>query len=323
MYHRHSPEGWDHWSRVMSNSVGFLRKDATFVSEVRSPTVRRRELGALLRRLRLEKGLTAEQAAAQLLFSMSKLSRIETGHGVATFRDVRDLCDLYGVTDDAQRDHMMNLAAEAKQQAWWQSYDLGYATYAGLEAEAVSISAFQSSVVHGLLQTADYARAGHEVAMPRLAPDQIDMQIEAKLTRQRVLERGNRPSVAVVLDEAALRRMTGGRHVMAAQLAKIMDVSALPNVLIQVLPFELGSHPALESNFTIIELPYPSPGVVFVEGMIGSTYLERVDDLARYQKVFSKLQSIALSPKESADFVAKLIRAYKDSLPATQKRVDF
>ena len=120
-------------------------KDVTFVSGVCSPTVRRRELGALLRKLRTGKGLTVEQAADRLLFSMSKLSRMETGYGVATSRDIRDLCDLYGVTHEAEREHMMKLAAEGKQQAWWQSYDLGYATYVGLEAEAVSIAGFQSS----------------------------------------------------------------------------------------------------------------------------------------------------------------------------------
>src|SRR5260370_29363286 len=107
MYHRHSPKGWDHRSRVMSNSVGFLRKDATFVPEVRSPTVRRRELGALLRALRTQKGLTVEQAAERLLFSMSKLSRMETGHGIATPRDIRDLCELYAVTDEAEREHLL------------------------------------------------------------------------------------------------------------------------------------------------------------------------------------------------------------------------
>src|SRR3984893_2258423 len=104
MYHQHSPKGWDHWSRVMGSSVEFLRKDATFVPEVRSPTVRRRELGALLRKLRTEKGLTVEQAAERLMISMSKLSRMETGHGVVTARDIRDLCDLYGVIDEAERD---------------------------------------------------------------------------------------------------------------------------------------------------------------------------------------------------------------------------
>jgi transcriptional regulator with XRE-family HTH domain len=286
------------------------------VSEVRSPTVRRRELGALLRKLRTQKGLTVEQAADRLLFSMSKLSRMETGHGVATPRDVRDLCDLYGVTDEAERDHLMQLAAEGKQQAWWQSYDLGYATYVGLEAEAVSICAFQSSVVHGLLHTADYARAGHEGAMPLLSPDQIERQIEAKLTRQRILARGNPPRFSVVLDEAALHRVIGGRRVMAAQLAKILDIAALPNVTVQVLPYEVGAHPAVESNFTILRLPDPTPGVVFVEGLIGSTYLERDDDLIRYQMIFRKLESIALSPQGSFDVISRFLHQYKGSLDA-------
>ncbi len=311
MYHRHSPKGWDHWSRVMSNSVEFLRKDATFVPEVRSPTVRRRELGALLRKLRLEKGLTVEQAAERLLFSMSKLSRMETGHGVAGPRDIRDLCELYDVTDEAERDHLQKLAAEGKRQAWWQSYDLDYATYVGLEAEAVAISAFQSSVVHGLLQTADYARAGHEGAMPRLGPDQIEMQIEAKLTRQRILTRDNPPRFTVVLDEAALHRVVGGRPVMAAQLAKILDMSALPNVTVQVLPFHVGAHPAVESNFTILELPSPTPGVVFVEGLIGSTYLDRDDDLNRYKAIYRELEAIALSPQGSFELIRQFLRDYK------------
>jgi transcriptional regulator with XRE-family HTH domain len=319
MYHQHSPKGWDHWSRVMGSRVEFLRKDATFVPEARSPTVRRRELGALLRKLRTEKGLTVEQAAERLLFSMSKLSRMETGHGVATPRDIRDLCDLYGVADDAEREHLTHLAREGKQQAWWQSYDLGYATYVGLEAEAVALSAFQSSVAHGLLHTADYARAGHEGAMPRLSPDQIEMQIEAKLTRQRILTRDNPPRFSVVLDEAALHRVVGGRRVMAAQLAKILDMSAWPNVTVQVLPYEIGAHPAVESNFTILELPNPTPGVVFVEGLIGSTYLERDDDLTRYQMIFHKLESIALSPKGSIDLIKKLLHDYKSSLEAAQE----
>ena len=112
----------------MSYSVGILRKDANSVPEVRSPTVRRRELGALLRKLRTEKGLTVEQAAERLLFSMSKLSRMETGQGVSTARDIRDLCVLYGVNEGAERDLLMKLAADGRQRAWWQSYDLGYET---------------------------------------------------------------------------------------------------------------------------------------------------------------------------------------------------
>ena len=113
MYHLHSPKGWDRWSRVMSYSVEVLRRDGSSVPEVRSPTVRRRELGALLRKLRNQNGLTVDQVAERLLFSLSKVSRMETGHGVATPRDIRDLCDLYGVTDEAERKRMMRLPVRA------------------------------------------------------------------------------------------------------------------------------------------------------------------------------------------------------------------
>ena len=286
------------------------------MAEVHSPALRRRELGALLRALRNRKGLTVEQVADSLLCSPSKVSRMETGQGSATARDVRDLSNLYEVTDQAERDRMMTLAREGKAPARWQRYELAYATYAELEEEALAISAFQSSVVHGLLHTADYARANHESSMPRLDPDVINLQIEAKLIRQRILTQANPPSFAVVLDEAALHRLVGGRQVMAAQLAKIADMSALPNVRVQVLPFELGAHPAMESNFTILQLPDPTPGVVFVEGMIGSAYLDRPQDLKRYHDIFIELQSIALSPKDTGDLIAKLLRVYKDGLDA-------
>jgi transcriptional regulator with XRE-family HTH domain len=286
------------------------------VPEVRSPTVRRRELGALLRALRNQNGLTVEQAADRLLCSPSKVSRMETGHGAATPRDIRDLCNLYDVTDQTERDRLMTLAREGKRQGWWQSYDLGYATYVGLEAEAVAISGFQSSVVHGLLQTADYARAGHEGAMPRLGPEQIEMQIEAKLTRQLILTEDNPPRFTVVLDEATLHRVVGGRDVMAAQLAKILEMSALPNITVQILPYEVGAHPAVESNFTLLDLSNPTLGIVFVEGLIGSTYLERVDDLKKYRGIFDQLQTIALNPKDSAELITKLLHSYKEGLRA-------
>jgi len=114
----------------------------------------------------------------------------------------------------------------------------------------------------------------------------------------------------VVLDEAALHRVVGGRQVMAAQLAKILDMAAWPNVTVQVLPYDVGAHPALESNFTILELPDLTPGIVFVEGMIGSTYLERGEDLKRYREIFCKLQSMALNPQDTTGLIAEIIRSF-------------
>jgi transcriptional regulator with XRE-family HTH domain len=276
------------------------------VPEVRSPTVRRRELGALLRALRNQNGLTVEQAADQLLCSPSKVSRMETGHGAATPRDIRDLCNLYAVTDQAERDRLMKLARESKLQGWWQSYDLTYATYVGLEAEAVAISDFQSSVVPGLLQTPDYARAGHEGTMPRLTNEQIEMQIQAKLTRQSLLTQANPLTFRAVMDEAVLRRVVGGPQVMGKQLDRLIEVARLPNVTLQIIPFTVGSHPGLESNFNVLELPKPTPSIVFVEGLVGSMYLERAEDLKRYQEVFERLQTVALSPKDTINAIAKI-----------------
>ena len=306
MNHPYDPEGWDHWSRAMSNNVKFLRKDATFVPEVRSPTVRRRELGALLRKLRLEKGLTVEQAAAQLLFSMSKLSRIETGHGVATARDIRDLCALYGVTEEAERERLTSLAREGKQSGWWQSYDLDFSTYVGLEAAATELRYYQSTIVPGLLQTADYARAMIEVSVPRLTPERMDELIEVKLTRQHVLSRAEPLRLWAVLDEAALHRVVGGPAVMAAQLGRLAQATGHPNVTVQVIPYGAGAHPAMDSTFNILEFGSSVPSVVYVEGLVGWIYLDRSTEIARYQQVFEFLCSLALSPRESLELITEV-----------------
>ncbi len=143
-----------------------------------SPTVRRRELGALLRALRMGAGLTVDQVAAALLCSPSKVSRLETGHRGASARDVRDLCNLYDVSDPAERERLMSLAHEGKQQAWWHSFDLRYQTYVGLEDEAASIKLYNANVVPGLLQTADYGRAVTNAVLPQRSTEAVAQEVE-------------------------------------------------------------------------------------------------------------------------------------------------
>jgi len=283
------------------------------VPEVRSPTVRRRELGALLRALRIQKGFTVEQAAGRLLFSMSKLSRMETGHGVAAPRDIRDLCDLYGVTDEAERDHLMALAREGKQTGWWQSYDLDYfATYVGLEAEAVAIKYYQSAIVPGLMQTPGYARAMHEANIPEFTPERMEQLIEVRLTRQRLLVQNPPVRLEVVLDEAVLHRLVGGPAVMGAQLDRLIELSGQPNVTVQVIPYSVGAHPAMDSTFNILEFTSSVPSVVYVEGLVGWIYVERRQDVERYQQVFEHLRIVALTPQESIELIARIGAGYKN-----------
>jgi transcriptional regulator with XRE-family HTH domain len=181
------------------------------VPEVRSPTLRRRELGALLRARRLELGLTVEQVAERLLCSASKVSRMETGQRGATQRDVRDLCEIYGIAGEAERGRLMTLAKEGKQQAWWQPHELDYfATYVGLEHAATSLCYYQSTIVPGLLQTVDYARAMYRGSLPsEFTPERADELIEVRLRRQQVLTREPPLRLLAVFDESVLHRVVG------------------------------------------------------------------------------------------------------------------
>jgi len=279
-----------------------------------SPTVRRRELGVLLRGLRNELGLTVDQVAAELLCSPSKVSRMEKGQRGATARDIRDLCQLYGVTDAGERERLTTLARKGKQQGWWVSYALPYKTFVGLEQEAMSITIFHSAVVPGLLQVDDYTRAIHLVGIPRLDDAAIGERVEERRTRQQLLTRENPPRVEVMLDEAVLRRPLGGAAVMREQLDRILAVAKYPNVTVQVVPFRIGAHPALESNFIVLEFAGQAPSIVYVEGLVGQIYVERQQEVDQYLVVVSQLRDMALSPKDSAVFVAKVRDAYIDEL---------
>jgi hypothetical protein len=284
----------------------------TEVAGDRSPTVRRRELGALLRTLRTEAGLTVEQVAGRLLCSPSKVSRMETGHRGASARDVRDLCNIYGIEDPVRREHLTKLAREGRGPTWWQPFELPYATYVGLESDAVSISDFEPGVFPGLLQTPAYARAVHDATRHPLSPEVIEQRIEVRRTRQQILVRDSPPRLAAVIDEAVLHRAVGGPGVMRSQLDAVIAACDRPNITVQVLPFEVGAHPALDSTFILLEFEPPVPGVVYVEGLVGQIYLERPQDVQSYLQVFGQLSALSLNPEDSVNFMAKLRTKYKE-----------
>jgi transcriptional regulator with XRE-family HTH domain len=279
-----------------------------------SPTVRRRELGFLLRKLRTDLGLSVEEAAQRLLFSPTKISRRETGRAGASPRDIRDLCDLYQVTDPAERQRLTTLAREGKQRAWWHEYALPYATYIGLEAEASSILDYHSHVVTGLMQTEDYARSIYQAAEPLLDHAAIEQHVEARHRRQVLHTEDDAPRFHYILDEGALHRHVGGPAVMRAQLERIIEIASLPKITFQLIPLELGAHPAMDSTFVIIEFDQPAVNdVVYVEGLVGNIYLESPNELDRYRQVFSRLRSLASSPADSMALVKRIAATYDDN----------
>lgn len=275
-----------------------------------SPTVRRRELGAMLRILRNERGLTVDQVAGELLCSPSKVSRMETGQRGATLRDIRDLCDLYGVAGPADREQLMTLAREGKQQGWWQSYSLPYTTYVGLEQEAASLTIFQSSVIPGLFQVGDYIRAIHRAGIPRLEDEAIEERVEERGKRQQILTVEGAPKVELLLDEAVLRRPVGDSSIMRSQLNHLIEMAERPNITIQVIPFSVGAHPALESNFTILEFAGRAPTIVHAESLAGQFYLERQQDIERYVLALDLLRGLAPDARNSSQLIFKIRDGY-------------
>jgi transcriptional regulator with XRE-family HTH domain len=274
----------------------------------RSPTVRRRRLGIELRRLRETAGLMIEDVATHLECSSSKVSRIETGKAVARVRDVRDMLELYDVTD-TQTDLLLTIVREAQQKGWWTDYEdvlpAAFETYVGLEAEASSLRTFQHHV-HGLLQTEGYARAMLRGA--HLSDSEgVERLVALRMRRQDMLTKPTPIELWAVIDEAALHRLMGGAEVMRGQLAHLVEVAELPNVTLQVLPFAKGAHAGVIGAFTLIEFPDPTDNdVVYVDSPAGNIYLEKDKDLRRYTLVFDHLRAAALPPDESVPFIEQI-----------------
>ena len=273
-----------------------------------NPTLRRRELASKLRQLRQDADMSIEEVARQLLVSPTKVSRIETGARGARLRDVRDLCDVYGLPA-GERDHLMSLAKQSEESSWWQQPDMPYSTFLGLEAAAASISDYKSDIVPGLLQTEDYARAFLEAIHPDSSTE-VEQLLESRLRRQRRLGGDDPVRFQAVIDESALRRVVGGRSVMSEQLESLVDSAKQANIDIRVLGFEAGAHPALNSTFTIMQFDEAVSDMVYVEGLSGERYLQRASDLARYHRVFDELRGIALSPTNSIGRIAAVAKTY-------------
>ncbi|WP_212824868.1 helix-turn-helix domain-containing protein [Polymorphospora rubra] len=277
------------------------------MTERRSPTVRRRRLGAELRRRREDAGVTIEMVAERLDCSSSKISRIETGHTSATPRDVADMLAIYGVVGP-EGEELVQIAREARQKGWWHPYSTVLTgAYVGLEAAAHSVRAYEQQVVPGLLQTGDYAKAMIRSARPDITAEEVERRVRVRLQRQSLLTQDDPIEVWVVLDEAVVSRPVGGDEVMRAQLARLVEAADLPNVTLQILPFEVGAHAGMDGTFTILDFAEArDPGVVYAENATGGLFLEKAEELRKYVFIFDHIRAAALRPEESVAAIAKL-----------------
>jgi len=276
-----------------------------------SPTIRQRELGLRLRKLRTGLGLTVEDVADKLLCSAAKISRMETGARRPALRDVRDLCTLYNV-DESAATELMKLTREAREQGWWTQYeDLNLYPYVGLEQDASSITAYSMYYMHALVQTEDYARAIIKAIAPKMDQVILQQRVEARLRRQELLERASPPNYRLLLDEAALRRPVGGFALMGTQIGKILELSAAGKVRVQLIPFAAGAYSVADISFTLLEFNQPVlPSVIYVESLVSGGYYERPVDVARYRESIENIRDSALSPRESEQRLLEMQKTY-------------
>lgn len=281
-----------------------------------APSIERRRLRAILRRERDTVGMTQDQVAAAMEWSLSKVVRIESGAVSITTNDLKALLDLYRVDD---KDALLDLARAARKPPWWSGYrdqlTSAFVYFVGLESNAARMQHFHPSLVPGILQTEAYAREVlKQYAVSPLVPEGLDQRVEVRMRRlDEFLKQTPPPSMEVILDEAVVRRLVGGPAVMKDQLEHLLRLGSRIKLTIQVLPFSRGAHPG---NSSIIIMDFDDEDVtpvVYLEGVFHDEMVkEKPEVLETYREVFARLRSLALSPDESAELIRRVASELTD-----------
>jgi hypothetical protein len=282
----------------------------------RSPTAVRRELGQRLRAMRTGADMTVAEAAERVGISTSKLTKIELAQLSATRDDVLKLLDTYGEAGPDQQALLLTMVRDGNRKEWWEgrrTLHPKFGSYLGLESVATTLQTYHTHLVHGLLQTPDYARAMLRAARPELLEHEIDQLVQFRLRRQQVLTRADPPPLTLwsVMDEAVLRRQVGGRETMHAQLQRLITASEQPNVTLLVMPDEQGAHPGLDGPMSILQFETGTRPVVYVEGQAGNLYMEKDDDLRRCQQTMNHILAAAPGPDQSLALIRQIAKEMK------------
>lgn len=285
------------------------------------PLIPRRRLGAAFRELREARGETLQQTARALMFSASKLSRIENGLTAEPHpRDVRDLLDHFDLAGTAEAARLEELAEAGRRPGWWQvpPYDMPSRldTFISYEMAASRIDAYVSTAAPGLLQTPDYAMAILTRTLPDLSPTELDLQAHIRLERQRHLRgRDSPPHQWYVVPETILHRQIGTPETMAGQLGTLLDAYEDPSIDLFVIPFSSGIYPAVEMGIvTIFEFEDDRDDeIVAIERYRYTEFSDRPTTLQKYRTVLDQLPEFYLDRSASRVFIEKVRRQWLEN----------
>ena len=270
------------------------------------PTVRLRRLAKEMTRLREAAGFESKEAAAERVhMDPSSLWRLETAKNRPLRRTVLVLLELYGVVKEEDQRKYLELLAKSNELNWLTPYEEAvsedYQTYISFEADAARLTGAETAFVPGLLQTPDYARALIRGLHPSLPEEDVSRRAEVRARRQEVLA-AKGTALWMVLDEATLHHAVGGPDVMRAQLDRLLQEDA-KRIVLQVVPFSIGAHPASLGSFIIMDFPEPDPSLVYIETLTGSLFLEQPEEVALHRQNFEHLIARALSPAETRKMI--------------------
>jgi transcriptional regulator with XRE-family HTH domain len=290
------------------------------MAEGGSPLVQRRRLRAELKKARQESGLTQEQVASEMEWSLSKTIRIESASSGGGIRanDLKALLQLYGVKDPDQVDSLLALARVARERSWWSAYrDVAPQSLLQLieyESEAHAVGQFETLFIPGILQTEDYARTVLQNHYDEgSGSDQLRALVELRTRRKALLDGENPPSFTFVFDEAVIRRQVGGASVMHRQLRRLLEVAEKPNITVEVVPFSVGLHPGMKGPFKVIEFADPQDkDIVFLEGPRGDIISDDPAETSSYKEKFETLSEVSLGPRDSLTYIAKIADEMRD-----------
>lgn len=270
------------------------------------PALLKRRLGEQLRRLRVAADVTVPQTATELGSSEAKVRHMENGRNVPSKPDLTVMMSLYGATSDEHAE-LEELRQAAGHRGWWSSYRLPtwLHNYVGMEADATYIRNFEMELIPGLLQTAAYAAEVHNVGFRVSEPKEIEHKVSARLKRQERL-RSNPPlELHTVISEAALHRLRGSAHA-AEQYRHLQTMVELPNVTIQILPFEKGLHRSMSGSFVLLTFPSDVAAPVgYFEYLSGGQLEHDPRIVALLSDVYKELSESSLTPEDSTEFIGR------------------
>ncbi|WP_277032067.1 helix-turn-helix transcriptional regulator [Actinacidiphila oryziradicis] len=275
-----------------------------------APTVLRLVLGKRLRELRENAGLSYEQAAQTLDVTHATIRRMEKAEVGLKIPYVEKLLRLYEIPE-SEAEGFLTMARQGNEPGWWHDFrDVlpdWFSAFVSLEGEASMIRAYEPHYVPGLLQTEEYARAVLGAGMPKASAEMLERAVALRTERQKMLARPDPPLLWVVMDETVLRRPVGGPDVMRGQIAALIEAAKKPNVLLQVMPFAAGTHPAMYGPFHIFRFQVRElPDIVCSENLRDAVYFDRYEDVSVFLEALDGACVQAEAPQSTEDILKRL-----------------